>query len=375
MQKNHHRILIVDDNKMNLRILAATFEDSGFTVHTASSVLDAQKILESNVVGVELVLSDIQMPGLTGFDLVEWMKSDASLVKDLPILLITSQLPESENRIRGLSLGAVDYLVRSLDPQELVLRVSHAIESFDQIRRLRGSLETTETLAATGRLFAASNHEIKNVSQFIKLGTAILARELGPLHDQMSKSSQQALKMLVHSSDLLSNITRMIGGIVSDGDAHLTSVDLNMLLADVLAMVRPILKCDIDIVYTPQSIPPVFASSTFLQQVLINLILNARDAIVEKKSDVAGEIAIAVDTSDPGFVVLSVRDNGVGFPAQETRTVFLPFASTKQMRGGTGLGLWLSSHLLQKMGASLSLASDGPGTGAVARMVLKSGGS
>lgn len=374
MKKSNYVILIVDDNTMNLRILAATFEDNGFKVHTASSVVDAQKILKNNESGIELVLSDIQMPGLSGFDLVEWMKSDDSQAKDLPILLITSQLPESENRIRGLSLGAVDYLVRSLDPQELVLRVTHAIESFNQIRNLRHSLETTETLAATGRLFAASNHEIKNVSQFIKLGTAILVRELTPLEDQMSKSSRQALKMLEHSSDLLSNVTKMIGSIVSDSDAPLTSIDLNALLANMLAMVRPIVKCDIDIEYTPTSIPLVQGSPTFLQQVLINLILNARDAIVEKTSTHPGLITIQVSSLNPQTTVISVQDNGVGFSTQETRTTFLPFASTKQMRGGTGLGLWLSSHILHKMGASLSLASEGPGAGAVAKIILKNAG-
>lgn len=370
-QQNRYTILIVDDNTANLRILGATFEDDGFVVHTASTVLAAQALLQAHVDSIDLVLSDIQMPGLSGFDLVTWMKAERTGVKDIPILLITSQLPDSANRIRGLSLGAVDYMVRSLDPQELVLRVTHAIENFNQIRSLRHNLETTENLAATGRLFAASNHEIKNVSQFIKLATGILARDLDSLRAQLSPSCTQALTMLRNSSDLLADITKTIGSIIGDVVTPICPVDLDSLLAKTMTMVRPMLRDEIELVYVPTCRVFVSGSATFLQQVFINLLLNARDAIVENKSGSHGVITIEVEAIDSMTTVVHVRDNGVGFSTQETRTTFLPFASTKQMRGGTGLGLWLSSHLLEKMNGAVSLASAGPGAGATADVTLK----
>lgn len=374
MTHNQYKILIVDDSKSNLRILGATFEDAGFIVYSASNVKTAQELLILHKTQLDLVLSDIQMPGLTGFDLVKWMKSELSEIKDIPILLITSQLPDSEHRILGLSLGAVDYLLRSLDPQELVIRVTHAIDNFANIKNLRHSLESTECLASTGRLFAASNHEIKNVTQIIYIVSGILERELNPNKMDVPETCQQALKMLQQSSQLLVDITRMIGGIVHNGDSPMGRVDLRNVVDQVALMTKPLLKNEVDVEFAIGSSQWVFGSSTFLQQILINLILNARDAILENKADSQGKIAIHIEPVENDSIALVVIDNGSGFPSRDTRTDFQPFASTKQMRGGSGLGLWLSSHLANKMGGSLTLSSEGPGRGATATVVLKKGG-
>lgn len=363
-------LLIVDDNKVNQRILGATFEDGGFNIHLASSVEEAQVKLREHLDDVDLVLSDIQMPGLSGFDLVKWMKSEASAIKDIPILLITSQMPETENRILGLSLGAVDYFERSLDPQELVLRATHAIEHYNHIKSLKRSLETTENLVSTGRLFAASNHEIKNVAQFIWLATGIMERELETIDQPVSETYQQAFKMLQRSSSLLSDMTKMISGLVSHTDADMGPVDVCSLLEQVFVMVKPMLKGRIDLSSQTSGSMSIFGNPTYLKQILINLILNARDAIDEAKSQNPGKIVIKADLRED-HIALSVVDNGVGFPEEETRCAFQPFASTKQLRGGTGLGLWFSAQLVQKMQGTLTLSSKGLGRGAEANIMLK----
>lgn len=371
MQRQQYSVLIVDDNRSNLRILGATFEDNGFTIYSASSVETAQETLTKHSHEIDLVLSDIQMPGLSGFDLVKWMKAENNPIKDIPILLITSQLPESENRILGLSLGAVDYLLRALDPQELVIRVTQAIERFNHIKNLRTSLESSENLASAGRLFAASNHEIKNITQIIQFMTGILARELHPSKVATSDTCQQALKMLQQSSTMLANVTKMIGGIVGNSETPLGAIVLESLVSQIASLTKPLLKGHIDLSFDAGACDSVIGSETFLQQILINLILNARDAIDESRTDGSGKITIQCSSIDDTFVELKVIDNGAGFPARDTRKSFQPFASTKQMRGGTGLGLWLSSHLAEKMGASLTLESEGPGRGATAKLTLK----
>jgi signal transduction histidine kinase len=364
-------ILIVDDNNANLRILGATFEDSGFAIHAASSVEEAQEILKAKMDEIDLVLSDIQMPGLSGFDLVKWMKDEDSTIRNIPVLLITSQLPEAENRIFGLSLGAIDYLPRSLDLQELVLKVSHAVENYSQIKNLRKSLETTENLASTGRLFAASNHEIKNVTQIIRMATGILERELSADRYQLSETSKQALGMLQRSSNLLGDVTKLIGGLVNNQNAPMATVDLVTLIDQVASMIRPLLKNQVEFRYQAHREPVLVAgSATFIKQILINLILNARDAIQEVQASVRGKIEVDVDTTKDQNIVLTVTDNGIGF-AGEVRNQFQAFSSTKQLRGGTGLGLWLSSHLAQKMAGTLTLESEGIRLGAKATVSLK----
>ncbi len=369
MPNHQYSILMVDDSRANLSILGAMFEDDGFRVYKSSSVEEAQQQLKDLGGEIDLVLSDIQMPRLSGFDLVKWMKAEKSDLRDMPILLITSQLPDAESRIHGLSLGAVDYLLRSLDPKELVIRVTHAIESYNQMRDLRQSLETTERVASTGRLFAASNHEIKNVAQIIKMSAGFLERELDPAKIETSETCQQALKMLQQSSQLLSEVTKMIGGIVSDGNLALGPVDIDATLDHIVSMTKPLLR-GVQLEYASRESLWVQGSVTLIKQILINLILNARDAIEEGKPE-RGKIALQVDSEAGNQVVVSVIDNGVGLQVAESRSVFKPFSSTKQLRGGTGLGLWLSSHLATKMGATLTLSSNGPGLGAKAKIVLQ----
>lgn len=364
-------ILVVDDSKANLRILSATFEDDGFRVYTASSVEEAQRGLLTYGNEIDLVLSDIQMPTLSGFDLLKWMKVQTTGIRDIPLLLITSQLPDTESRVLGLSLGAMDYLLRSLDTQELVLRVKHAIDNFKQLKNLKVSLETTESLASTGRLFAATNHEIKNVSQVIGIASGILERELGAEESDISDNCRQALKMLKQSSSLLLEVTKMIGGIVGNTHAPMVPVDIDLVVDQVAAMVKPLFKGGIDFKSNSKSSMWVQGSSTFIKQILINLLLNARDAIDEGKPTGGGCLTIRVSGTDDSKVEVSVMDNGSGFPVQEVRKEFLPFVSSKQLRGGTGLGLWLSSQLVEKMGGLLMLSSDGPGKGAEAKVILK----
>jgi signal transduction histidine kinase len=370
MYSNKLSILIVDDDRANLTILAAMFADHGFSTFTASSVDQAQAFLVDQANRIDLVISDIQMPRLTGFDLVQWMKSQANGIESIPILLITSQISDSEHRIKGLSLGAVDYLSKSLDMDELVLRAKHAIENFNQIKTLRSTLEKTESLVSTGRLFAASNHEIKNVAQIIQMAFGILERELLQEKVQISSTAERAVKILAQSSSLLSDVTKMIGSIVTNSEPSVGPVDVDAIICSVVTMIRALLKSEVELSYDSQGSIWAIGSTTFLKQILINLVLNARDAIEEKKKSSRGKIVVKILQCDSDCEIY-VIDNGVGFPAEETRLEFQAFASTKQLRGGTGLGLWLSSQLAQKMNGSLSLSSSGLGQGAEAKIKIK----
>src|SRR5688500_1343982 len=91
------KILVVDDNPAVLKLLGSLFEEQGKSVTLAGSAAEARKSLNDAPGTFDLVLSDISMPGETGFDLLSWIKRDDSPHKDLPVLLTTAQLPEAEN--------------------------------------------------------------------------------------------------------------------------------------------------------------------------------------------------------------------------------------------------------------------------------------
>lgn len=373
--KTNPCILIVDDDSANLFILQVTFEEKGYRVLAARNVDEAQQVLVERAHEIDLVLSDIQMPGKTGFDLVRWAKENQSRLPEIPILLITSQLPDPENRIFGLSLGAVDYIVRSIDSREVELRVSHAIDHFSQLRSLRAGLEDSENLASLGRLLAASNHEIRNLAQIAKTATDILQSAIGRSVG-IDQIGEDALSAVRRSTDLLADMSKSMGHLIAKDQTKpsLISVSLADEVQAVLGMMRPLMKnCFFELNLGDPALGIWAAASPMhLKQILINLLMNARDAMGEINLPVGGCVTIAVTPSPHDRVTIRIKDNGVGLPAKESRSEFQPFASTKQLRGGTGLGLWLSARFATAMGGSLKLQSNGPGKGAEATLELHS---
>ena len=367
-------VLVVDDTSDNLTLLKAILESSGFDVLTADSVTNARRILATqktdNAPAADLVLSDISMPGETGFDLIEWMRSPENNLTQIPALLITAALPEDENRIKGLALGAVDYIVRPINNQELILRVRHALEHYKQFRRLRSTLESSEDIAMTGRILAAANHEIRNIVTLINITSeqAVKAAEKGELM-QPGSAGFESLTTLLQMTKLLTNISRDLNSHISAEEIRTTSCSVKSILDDILAISAHKLKS-----FVVERTGPldfyVSADATRVKQIMLNFLLNAADAIKEKGAPTSGRITLKVTESSPGQLQIRVQDNGIGLIKPQTKSVFEPFQTTKAVRGGKGLGLWLCARLAHAMGGRVLLASEGPGLGATAILEL-----
>lgn len=353
-----YRILLVDDYRPNLRLLEEIFKEAGFAHRSASSVREAEALLGQET--FDLVLSDIQMPGESGFDLLTWIQDKG--MSDLPVLFITSAMPEAEHRIQGLRLGAVDYVLRSLDPDELVIRVRKAIVNVKELKKLKTSLEDSEKLASLGRIIAASNHEVKNLAHIVRMSAESIAKQ--------SKEPDEEKMILLNAANMLADVTRSMNSLLKDEPVAKQSLDAGELLRQMIFMSKTILKgISMHSEFDPSRPYWVCASPVALKQVLLNLILNARDAIHEAES-YGGLITFEIREED-GKVRLDVSDSGVGLPTPSTVSEFPAFSSTKHLRGGTGLGLWLSSRLLAGMGAQLNLHSEGPGMGVKASIWLE----
>ena len=116
------RILIIEDMPDNLLVLQATLEHEGYEVVTASNSAAALDLLKETGQEVDLILSDVMMPGLSGYDLCRRLRRDA-LFASLPIVLITAKRIDEKDALLGMNAGADDYLIRPLDPKLLVKKV------------------------------------------------------------------------------------------------------------------------------------------------------------------------------------------------------------------------------------------------------------
>jgi signal transduction histidine kinase len=359
-------ILVVDDNPMVLKLMGSLFEEEGIDVCLALSAAEAKQHLRRQQPPFDLVLSDIQMPGETGFDLLQWIKQTGSPYHDLPVLLTTAQLPEAENRVKGLAMGAVDYVVRPIELKELVLRAINAIDHYQHVKALETSLQSSEHLAMVGRLMAASNHEVKNLAMIVRVCADQVQRLLNPSPKQHPKAAA-ALTALTEASTLLTEVARSLSTFATTR-VSCRPLELTALVEQVMVLMRPMVKpYRLELASEPQTW--VMAHDVRLKQVLINLILNAHDAIAELAPEQGGRIIISLASTGES-VSLSVTDNGIGLETPGVRREFAAFATTKKLRGGQGLGLWLCSRIIGDMQGTLELSSKGVGTGVTATVSL-----
>lgn len=371
MQRSMHqgaRILVVDDNPAMLRLLHTLLQDEGMSVVCVESAPAARAALEASAQApFDLVLSDISMPGEDGFELLQWIKREASPFNELPVLLMTAQLPEPEYRVRGLAMGAVDYVERPQDISELVLRAVNAVEHYRRLRSLETSLQDSEKLATVGRLLAASNHEIKNLVTLVRLMSEQLCKQFTNLNPLQA----QTLAALEQASALLVQVTKGTSSLLAPEGPVNTPLNLSLIVHDVISLLAKRLSPSVLQTNVEQAPIWVWGHEVSIKQILINLLLNAADAIHELTPNIGGIIRIDITVQSNGFCQLSVIDNGIGLSEAGERDDFPPFVTTKRLRGGSGLGLWLSATLAKNMGGHLRLKSAGPGRGVTAELSLK----
>jgi len=363
-------LLIVDDNKAIRRLLVSHFKDLNYMVTEASSAEDAKLILSSHNFQFDLVLSDISMPGESGFDLLTWIKATANKPKDLPVLLMTGVLPDAESRLKGLALGAVDYVVRPDEITELVVRSVNAIDHYRRVRTLEKTLEESQDLAMVGLVLAASNHEIKNIATLIKMSadtaTKIISGEV--CYDDATR--QKVAKNLTVSTALLVDIAKNFKTLMAQSQGVSKTINLISVVSETLQILAFRTKhCLVSWNEEVFSQVKIKGQSTQIKQILINLVLNSLEAISEVNPVEGARIEIEIFDAGSTYWGVRVKDNGIGF-SQGERSEFKAFDTTKKLKGGQGLGLWLSSVLAKSMGGELALKSGGPSKGATAELLL-----
>ena len=227
-------------------------------------------------------------------------------------------------------------------------------------RRIEQILFDSEKLAATGRLAASIAHEINNPLEAIKNSLYLLSNKIGP-----DDANYKFLEIATKETDRVSRILRQMLGFYRP--PKMEPIDINKVIEDAEALVskhlrqyRVRLENDLD-----PELPLVVASADQLKQVLLNLLLNAQQAMPQ-----GGTVCVSTRVSDasdpeflmPGSVHIQVRDTGKGISEEHQARLFEPFFSTKDERG-TGLGLWVSQGIIQAHGGSIKVRSrEGRGT-------------
>ena len=345
------RVLVVDDEIEFADVLQERLETRGFDVFKAYSGDDALQGLDET--NPDVVILDVMLPGRDGLSTLNEIKRRRPLVG---VIMLTGHA-NLENAVEGMKLGAYDFLIKPTEMRSLVEKITGAYRrKTEQEERIRNA-GIEQIMGPVGDLAAGIAHEINNpVGIMVEQAGWIddLLQEVDLPENENLQELKMALKQIKTQGERCKQITHKLLSFARQTDPRLRDVEMNDLIERVLAssVPRPRSGVTIETHFEP-ALPSIAASPSEMQQVLLNLISNAVDALNPDGGVVTIRTRVEGDQ-----VVMEVADNGCGIPKGQLERIFDPFFTTKAVGKGTGLGLSICYGLVKKHGGSITVESE-----------------
>jgi len=348
------RILVIDDDVASRQLLRIILQQD-YQVTTVGDGQTALKCIQTQP--FDLVLLDITMPGMTGFEVLKALRQD-STTADLPVILM-SVTDDPTTVVKGLEAGANDYVVKPVTPSVLMARVKTQVNLkrlTDERKQYIEQLKQAEQMRT--RFTHIASHDLKNPLHNLRLAAALLKEEL-----QNNPRVASVLKMLDITIDTMQHVIETfldIAAIQANSIAlKLEATAVSDVITNVISQYE-IAANEKDSQLVMKSVAGyVRADKARTVQVVSNLVSNAL-----KYSPYGSTITIWTETLDEN-IRLSVQDEGPGIPRAERTKLFTEFAKLSPRPTGnetsTGLGLWIVKHLMEKQGGSVGVSFPADG--------------
>jgi signal transduction histidine kinase len=392
--KNSDRsiILIVDDNQTNLDVLFELLRNYGFKVLVA---IDGESAIEqTEYIHPDLILLDIMMPGIDGLETCRRLKADP-LTRDIPIIFM-SALSETLDKVKGFQTGAVDYITKPFQHEEVLSRIETHLtirslqkkleEKNAELAHLNHNLERLveqktkqiidqEKTAIIGRLTQGMVHNLKSPLQVIQTSVDLIETKATKINEEsFFNYTKYILKAVEKINEIMDSL--MIKS-RKEQNQDLQFVNINDLVQRELQLLEGNLYFKHKIkkqYFFDEQIDSIPLMYSYISQVFYNLINNAMDSMWEKKTR---DLTI-VTRQDESKIYLDIADTGCGIAPEDLSKLFDPFYTSKPPKGeekkegeptGTGLGLYTCIELLKPFNGEIAISSN-PGKGSVFTVVL-----
>lgn len=398
-------ILIVDDIRANIIALKKTLELHNIDVDTAESGEEAlKKILKTDYC---LIIMDVQMPGLDGFEVVKILSGNKK-TKDIPVIFLSALNIEKKYIFKGYESGAVEYITKPVDTDLLILKVKTFLKIYEQQNQLKEMkdllskeikirkeaqdnleikiAERTKELVLKNEELEFKNHElqqfswvvshdlnepIRKIQIFIKIIKDLYLAKDEKAVDYVNRTIKSAERMQTLITDLLA-YSRL------SSKVHPEKTDLNVVLQEVLSDFDYLIESKGAVIKT-NVLPTIDSIPSQLRQVFQNLIGNAlkfsnntKSPLIEITSELIETKSFDGNPSPDGkYCRIIVKDNGIGFDEVYLDRIFIIFQSLndRQTYEGTGIGLAIAKKIIEKHNGLITAKSE-VGKGASFIMVL-----
>lgn len=365
MRPGKHTVLIVDDQMVNIRLLERKLEQAEINVITATN--GREGIDQAIRQHPHVILLDIMMPGMDGFEVCRTLKKD-NATASIPIIFITAK-DSREGKIEGLNYGAADYITKPIDLDETLARVRtqlRIVDGHNKNLELTRRLEEARRQAALVHLTEGIAHNLNNL-----LGVAVGYADLIPVSkdpEMLRGNCQELRAALMRMGKIALQLTR-IGQFDSvNTRSYSFSEILENGIAQFTAATNQEPKVDVK-----SDVPTEFNLETnaeLLAGTIEQLLTNARESYLTRDMQAGGMpvlMEISIEKSEfVDHMIIDVIDRGCGIAESIRDNVFDPFVSTRS-GVGRGMGLTIARHSMRSLGGDIELIAE-PGGGTRARI-------
>jgi CheY-like chemotaxis protein len=372
MDQHIFNILIVDDTPVNLQMLSDLLDDKEFKVREVLNGMQALLVAEKEK--PDLILLDIMMPEMDGFEVCRRLKENQDLM-DVPIIFI-SALNDSCDIVKAFNAGAADYITKPFRAEEVKARVTTHLKLYQQKKEIQEQSIVLQKLnAEKDKFFSIIAHDLRGpMSGFMQITELLADKKRDLSAEEVSEMTDNLKHSARNTFNLLENLLEwsQIGKGLSD--FNLEQINLNKIVTECINILAAQARGKgIKLVDEISNETEVIADKNMLQSVIRNLFSNAI-----KFTRKGGKVSISAQTAENNQILVSVKDNGIGMTEDLRNELFHIGANTKrpgtQGEKSTGLGLLLCKEFVEKQGGKISVESKQK-IGSVFSFILPLGGS
>ncbi|MCD4780391.1 MAG: hybrid sensor histidine kinase/response regulator [Candidatus Omnitrophica bacterium] len=380
------KVLIVDDTYVNRSILREllTISHPEYDIVCAVGGREALQMVQD--IPPDIILLDVMMPDLDGFEVCKILKSD-DRYKNIPIIIITA-LDNIDQKINGFKLGADDYIPKPINEDEIKARVEAHLrikkyqddlkDANRKLKRAHNALLENAKMSAVGSFAAGISHEFNNILTMMGGYTQLSLKSRDV--DELLENNKVVDELVVRGKEIIEGLLSFAWEDEYHKKCKANIIDL--VERDLLLLKKFINDGNIKIVKEYEEIPDVFCWASQMSQVFINIIKNSIDSMSSAPEKILtiriypADVEFYMQGKDKNFIVkkkcvgIDLSDTGCGIPEKVKKKIFEPFVTTKGVFGGgdnttpgTGLGLSIVYGIVKRhKGIIVFNSKEGEGT-------------